>query len=174
MITICVQLYIPRKKAFGLIVAGIIIFVLFTGASASVVRAGIMGIIVLLSKQMGRMSRIGTVLLLTAVVMTIQNPLVLVWDAGFQLSFISTCCLVYLSPIFVQRCKRLPELFGLKESFISTISAIVATLPLILFQFGRLSIVAPIVNMLVLWIIPYLMLFGFFAKVFGFFLFPLV
>ena len=173
LITICVQLYIPRKKAFWLIVAGIIIFVLFTGASASVVRAGIMGIIVLLSKQMGRMSRIGNVLILTAVVMTIQNPLVLVWDAGFQLSFISTCGLVYLSPLFVQKCKKLPELFGLKESLISTLAAIMATLPLILFQFGRLSIVAPVVNILVLWIIPYLMLIGFLATVFGFIFFPL-
>lgn len=173
LITFCVQVYIPRKKAFWIIVGGIILFVLFTGASASVVRAGIMGIIVLLSKQTGRLSRIGNVLLLTAVVMVLQNPLVLVWDAGFQLSFISTCGLVYLSPLFVQWFKKLPEKFGIKESLISTLSAIMATLPLILFQFGRLSIVAPVVNILVLWIIPYLMLIGFVATVFGFVFFPL-
>lgn len=172
LITICVQVYIPRKKAFWIIVGGIILFVLFTGASASVVRAGIMGIIVLLSKQTGRLSRIGNVLLLTAVIMVLQNPLVLVWDAGFQLSFISTCGLVYLSPLFVQWFKKLPEKFGIKESLISTLSAIMATLPLILFQFGRLSIVAPVVNILVLWIIPYLMLIGFVATVFGFIFFP--
>lgn len=173
LITICVQVYIPRKKAFWIIVGGIILFVLFTGASASVVRAGIMGIIVLLSKQTGRLSRIGNVLLLTAVIMVLQNPLVLVWDAGFQLSFISTCGLVYLSPLFIQWFKKVPELFGIKESLISTLSAIMATLPLILFQFGRLSIVAPVVNILVLWVIPYLMLVGFVATVFGFVFFPL-
>lgn len=173
LITFCVQLYIPRKKAFWLIVFGIVIFVLFAGASASVVRAGIMGIIVLLSKQTGRSSQIGNVLILTAVMMTIQNPLVLLWDAGFQLSFISTCGLVYLSPLFVRLFKKVPEMFGIKESLISTLSAIMATLPLILFQFGKLSIVAPVVNILVLWIIPYLMLIGFVATVFSFIFFPL-
>lgn len=173
LITFCVQLYIPRKKAFWLIVFGIIIFVLFAGASASVVRAGIMGIIVLLSKQTGRSSKIGNVLILTAVLMVMQNPLVLLWDAGFQLSFISTCGLVYLSPLFVQVFKKVPEMFGIKESLTSTMSAIIATLPLILFQFGRLSIVAPVVNILVLWIIPYLMLIGFLATVFSFIFFPL-
>ncbi len=207
LITICVQLYIPRKKAFWLIVAGIVIFVLFTGASASVVRAGIMGIIVLLSKQMGRMSRISNVLLLTAVIMTLQNPLVLVWDAGFQLSFISTCGLVYLSPVLsiilrshndAMSAGRQEGSFKVKErgntkkvgdllkycferflavcgrlGMTETLSAIIATLPLILFQFGRLSIVAPIVNILVLWIIPYLMLIGFIATVFSFIFFPL-
>ena len=42
-------------------------------------------------------------------------------------------------------------------------SAIIATLPLILYQFGRLSLVAPLVNVLVLWTIPWLMLLGFVA-----------
>ena len=53
------------------------------------------------------------------------------------------------------------------------LSAIITTLPLILFQFGRLSIVALPVNLLVLWIIPFLMLGGFLAVIFSFIFFPL-
>jgi len=159
-IALCKMVYIPRKKAFGVVVTGIILFVLFTGASASVVRAGIMGVLVLIAKQSSRKSAIGNVLVLTAVGMTIQNPFVFIWDAGFQLSFLATMGLVYLSPIIEKHLSKLPNILGIKESLISTLSAIIATLPLILFQFGRLSIVAPVVNILILWIIPWIMLVG--------------
>lgn len=168
LMAFCTALYIPRKKAFWFITVGIIVFVIFAGASASVVRAGIMGIIVLLAKQVGRASRVGNVMMLTAVVMTLHNPYILMWDAGFQLSFISTLGLVYLTPLIEKPFARLPEVLGIKESLISTLSAIAATLPLILFQFGRLSIVAPIVNILILWIIPAIMMIGFFAVVASF------
>jgi competence protein ComEC len=173
LISICISLYIPRKKAFWFITIGIILFVLFAGASASVVRAGIMGIIVLLAKQMGRTSQVGNVLVLTAVVMALQNPLVLIWDAGFQLSFISTLGLVYVTPVIRNWFNKVPEIMGIRESLISTLAAITATLPLILFQFGRLSIVAPIVNILILWIIPTIMMLGFLAVLISFLLFPL-
>ena len=173
LITICVHLLIPRKKAFWFITIGIILFVLFAGASASVVRAGIMGVIVLLAKQMGRTSNVGNVMVLTAIVMTLQNPLILIWDAGFQLSFIATLGLVYITPLIRDWFGHVPEVFGIRESIISTLAAIISTLPLILFQFGRLSIVAPIVNVLILWIIPLIMLLGFVSVIFSFVLFPI-
>ncbi|MFA7244916.1 MAG: ComEC/Rec2 family competence protein [Candidatus Magasanikbacteria bacterium] len=172
LISLCTYLYIPRKKAFYLIVFGIITFVIFAGASASVVRAGIMGIIVLLTKQIGRKAHIANVLILTAFIMALQNPYVLIWDAGFQLSFISTLGLVYLSPILERKFQKIPEFFGIKASLLTTISAIVATLPLILYQFNRLSIVAPVVNILILWILPWIMFSGFFVLVFSFIFAP--
>lgn len=173
LITICVHLLIPRKKAFWFITIGIALFVLFAGASASVVRAGIMGVIVLLAKQMGRTSNVGNVMVLTAVVMIIQNPLILIWDAGFQLSFIATLGLVYITPLIRDWFIHVPEVLGIRESVISTLAAIISTLPLILFQFGRLSIVAPIVNVLILWIIPLIMLLGFVSVLLSFVLFPI-
>ncbi len=163
LMAIFVNLRINRKKAFWLIVLGIILFVIFAGASASVVRAGIMGVLVLLARQMGRRNKVANAMALTAVVMTLHNPFVLVWDAGFQLSFLATIGLVYFNPILEKRFRSIPEFMGLKESFISTISAITITLPLILYQFGRLSFVAPIVNVLILWLIPWIMLVGFLA-----------
>ncbi len=165
-----------RRRAFWWAIIGIMLFVLFTGASASVVRAGIMGVIVLMASQMGRLSKIGNVLVFTAVIMLLLNPFVLVWDAGFQLSFLSTMGLVYLSPIlnsyFVIDNKRV-VLKNLVENIITTMSAIIATLPLILFQFGRLSVVAPLANLLIVWIVPYLMLVGFVAIVLSVVFFPL-
>ncbi|MFA6427483.1 MAG: ComEC/Rec2 family competence protein [Candidatus Magasanikbacteria bacterium] len=168
LITMCVYMYIPRKKAFWIILVGILLFVIFAGASASVVRAGIMGVVTLLAKQVGRTSRIGNVLMLTATLMALQNPYILIYDAGFQLSFISTLGLVYLTPTIRGPFDKLPEVLGLKESLLSTLAAIIATLPLILFQFGRLSVVAPVVNVIILWIIPLIMIFGFFTVVISF------
>lgn len=168
-----IYMRVPRKKAFFGLVFGIFLFVLFTGASGSVVRAGIMGFLVLLAKQFGRLSRVGNVLVFTAVFMTLHNPFILVWDIGFQLSFLSTMGLVYLSPLFEKFFAFVPEYLGLKDSFVSTIAAIIATLPLILYQFGIVSAVAPLVNVLILWIIPWLMLCGASAVVVSFLYFPI-
>ena len=66
-------------------------------AGASVVR-GYNGFIVLFAKQSAGCPA-GRVLVFTAVLMYLQNPLVLVWDAGFQLSFVATLGLVYFAPI---------------------------------------------------------------------------
>jgi competence protein ComEC len=168
-----INAYVPRKKAFYAVLAGLGSFVVFAGLSASVVRAGIMGIMALTAKQMQRLSNIGNVMLFSAVVMAFHNPYVLAWDAGFQLSFLSTIGLVYLSPKILYFFKNIPEFLGMKETFCSTLSATLATLPLILFQFKRFSIVTLPVNMLILWIIPFIMLVGFLSVIFSFIFMPI-
>ncbi len=193
LMAILISLYVSRKKAFWIIVSGIILFVIFSGASGSAVRAGVMGVLVLVSRQIGRKSRMANVLVFTVFFMVLINPFVLVWDAGFQLSFLSTLGLVYLEPVISNRVERGERSLSNKSKnasskakvkskvkgflvslgIIECLSAILATLPLILFQFGRLSIVALPVNILVLWIIPFLMLGGFLAVVISFIFFPL-
>jgi len=132
-----------------------------------VVRAGIMGIFVLLARQLGRASRATNALVFTAFVMLLFNPKILMFDAGFQLSFLATVGLVYINPIFQNYAKRLPELFGVKDALVTTLSAIITTTPLILYQFGRLSIVAPLANILILPAIPITMAIGFAAGIAG-------
>lgn len=150
-----------RKKAFPWVVAAIAIFVIFTGASASVTRAGIMGVLVLLAKQTGRSSKIFNTLIFTAALMSLHNPWVLIYDAGFQLSFLATVGLVYLAPMILPWFAAVPKFFGLQESVVSTLSAIVMTTPLILFQFGRFALIAPVANILILSVIPLTMMLGF-------------
>jgi len=166
-------LRVPRKKAFWVIFSGISIFVLFAGASASVVRAGIMGLLVLFAKQLGRMSHPINLLIFTAVAMVLHSPYVLIWDAGFQLSFVATAGLIYLTPKLEILTEKIPEFFGVKKIFLETLSAIIATLPLVLYHFGRFSVVALPTNILILWIIPFIMLMGFLSVVSAFIFFPL-
>jgi len=156
-----------RKKAFPWVVLAIILFVIFTGASASVVRAGIMGILVLLAKQTGRTSQILNTLVFTAALMSLHNPWVLIFDAGFQLSFLATIGLVYLTPMILTWFSRVPQALGLQESVVSTLSAIIMTTPLILFQFGRFSLIAPLANILILSVIPLTMMLGFAVVIIG-------
>lgn len=163
LLTSCYWVLIKRRQAFWVVATAIFVFVIFTGASASVVRAGIMGFIVLLAKQVGRGSQISSVLVLTATLMTLHNPLVLIYDAGFQLSFLATLGLVYGNPLLEPYLQWIPSTFGLRENTISTTAATLATLPLILYQFGRLAVLTIAVNLLVLWVIPLLMAVGFAA-----------
>ncbi len=174
---ILIYLGLFRRQSFWFSIFLILSFVFFTGATASVVRAGVMAIIILAAQYIGRLSAVGRVLVYAAVVMLAFNPYLLIWDAGFQLSFLSTLGLVYLSPIlqnFVDSKFKIENSLckSVLSVFITTISAILPTLPLIMHQFGRFSVVAPLVNILILWIVPWLMLFGFVSLVLSFVFFP--
>jgi competence protein ComEC len=180
ILNVClIYIGLSRRQSFWFLMSLIFSFVFFTGATASVVRAGVMASIILVAGYWGRLSSVGRTLIYAAVIMLLFNPYVLIWDAGFQLSFLSTMGLVYLSPILESvifkrvKPKDSSLLKPFLEILITTMSAIFATLPIILFHFGRLSLVAPLVNILVLWLVPWLMLFGFLALILSWLFFPL-
>lgn len=166
-------LWIPRRAAFPLAVVAIVAFVVLTGAGASVVRAGIMGLVVLLSKNVGRLSSARNVLALAATAMLLQNPKILALDLGFQLSFVSTIGLVVLSPYFSEKLKWVYSGFGLREAVSATFSALIFTLPLLLYNFGIFSLIAPVANILVVPFIPLTMSLGFVAGLLGLVSLPL-
>lgn len=138
-----------------LVVGTIVLFVLFVGAPSSVVRAAIMGSIAYVGSYMGRPANALRLLLCCAAVMVLINPLLLLYDAGFQLSFLSTMGVIWLLPLFEKLVSRLPDL--LAESLAMTLAASLATAPLLLYQFGALSLIAPLTNIVILPLIPYIM-----------------
>lgn len=146
-----------RQHAAGIAAALIVLFVLLTGAGSSIVRAGIMGLLALLAQQLGRRSRVGTALLASATAMVFVTPPILLEDVGFQLSFLSTIGLVYFATPFGRAVRWMPSAGGLRESLSTTFAAIIITTPLILYQFERLSLIAPVANILVLPVIPWAM-----------------
>jgi competence protein ComEC len=154
------HLYVPRRRAFALILIGVWVYVLLVGLEAPIVRAGLMGSVVLLSRQLGRAAKYHNALLLAGALLAIASPLAVRYDVGFQLSMLSTFGLMYLSPRIADTFTFVPEDFGLRESITSTIAATLITLPLIVFQFASFSLVSPIANLLVLPWLPYAMLFG--------------
>jgi len=88
------QVIFRRGVAIGMGILGIVTYVLIAGASASVVRAGIMGSLTLVAFYFGRPAEARRLLFVTAGVMLLASPLMLV-DIGFQLSVAATAGLLY-------------------------------------------------------------------------------
>ena len=149
-----------RRQAIVFAIIGILLFMVLTGASAAVVRAAVMGIVVLLAKYWGRQTAVFNVLALTVFIMLLFNPKILLLDVGFQLSFLATVGLIYLSKPLEKVFGFLPERFSFKESFTTTLAAIILTSPLIFYVFKRFSLVALLVNLLILPAIPLAMALG--------------
>ncbi|HEU0234998.1 MAG TPA: ComEC/Rec2 family competence protein [Candidatus Limnocylindrales bacterium] len=142
---------LARRRRSILILGAIAVYVAFAGASPSVVRAGAMAAVVLLARESGRRGQAATALSWAVVVLLAADP-GLVRDAGFQLSAIATGgLLAWASPIdaWLRRVAggRLPG--WLVESLAVSSAAQAATLPIVLATFGRLSLVSPLVNLVV-------------------------
>ncbi len=146
----------------------IILFVLMTGASAMVVRAGVMALFAFLSKAISRKHDAVRALALTVFLMVLWNPMILVFDISFQVSILAVAGLIFISPIFENKFTKITEKFGFREIFISTLSAQIAVLPYLLYVTGSLSLFSVPANILILPILPLTMLFGLFAGAAGF------
>lgn len=144
--------------AYWLTFLAVIVFVILTGAEPSVVRAGILILFVLQAKVLGRRQDSGYLLLLVAFVMLLNNPSLARYSLGFQLSFIATAGLMYISPLF-ERSKIIQKLpLVLRETVVATLSAQIAVFPLLLYSFNTVSIIAIVANVLILPIVPLTML----------------
>lgn len=165
--------WIPLKKRFPFLIAAIILFAIFVGGSASVVRASIMGILGLLALQTGRQTTARLSILWTAFFMLCWNPLSLWYDASFQLSFLAVIGITELSAPLKKFLRFVPDTLALRESLTATIAAQIATLPLTIILFKQISLIAPITNLLVAPIIPLAMLLGFIATIVGLLWLPL-
>ncbi len=150
-----------RKKVFWLSLILVIAFIILTGAASSVVRAAIFSMLIIFARTIGRRGDQVNIMLLAALIMVLINPYVLHDDLGFQLSFLAFSGLIFVSPILEKiflhkKISKTPDwiLLPLRE----TLSAQIAVTPIILIAFGRVSLIAPLSNLLVLWIIPLAML----------------
>ena len=169
----------PFMASFWLAVIAIFGFVLLTGASASLVRAGIMGILALVAEREGRMYRMTNALIFAGAVMVMHDPTILRFDVSFQLSFLATLGLVVAAPVYARAMHRVMQIVrsyqkitrvprdneekssGFKTILIETLAAQTMVTPLLLYHFGTFSLVSPFANLVVLISIPYAMGIGF-------------
>jgi len=152
-----------KRPTYILLAFGIIwVYALLTGMQPPVVRSAIMFSLFLAALWLGRPQSALTSLALAAAIMVGISPLVL-WDVSFQLSFVAIAGLILLFPAF-QRWGR-KAIAGEKEaltsvanpiidSFAVTLAATIATLPLIAYYFGYLSLVALPATFLALLALP--------------------
>lgn len=150
--------FLPERAR--LIAGGIsiILFALLVGLGASVVRASIMAVIALFALALGRRYAVLRALCVAGVLMLLVNPLLLVSDVGFQLSFMATLGLILVAPQFEVILAGRRGWFSIKDFMIATLATQVAVLPLLLYHIGEFSVVAVFVNILVLPIVSLAML----------------
>lgn len=156
-------LFRSRLFVFVLSILAILGFVIMTGAEASVVRAAIMAGIVLLANQVNRVYSFRNAVTFAALFMVLINPKVLVFDLGFQLSFTALLGIIYLKPAIAKffKVKPTPGFLSWREHLLTTTSAQLAVLPILLGSFGFFSPIAILTNVLILAAIPLTMGLGF-------------
>ena len=159
--------FFKRRVAFWILVGVIFLFVILTGASASVVRAAVMGLLLSFAHGYGRLYDQKNSIILAGAVMIYHNPSVLVFDIGFQLSFSAVLGLIYIYPRLDHKLYKIPQIGGLKKLILMTISAQVAVAPPLIYYFGNFSIVSFPTNILILPFVPAAMLTGFVAGLAG-------
>ncbi len=135
--------------------ATIAAYVVLTGASPSVVRAALMAGAMMVSRFGGSRAHAASALGLAALAMLIAAPSVL-WDVGFQLSALATGGLILFGAPIEARLAGWPG--WLREPVALTLAAQLTTLPVVLGSFGRLSLVAPAANVVVVPLVPVVML----------------
>jgi len=150
-----------RGQAFYVAIVLIFIYIILTGLPPSGVRAGIMGGTYLLSQKIGRQNMGSRIIVIACSLMLVINPLLLFYDVGFQLSFLAVLGLIYLEPVI----KKFVKISILSTTF----AAQIFTLPIMIYNFGNISFVSPITNLLILPIVPALMVLGFLASILGIF-----
>jgi competence protein ComEC len=138
------------------------------GAGATIVRASIMALLIILARTIGRKIDILRLLFIAGFLMVLHNPYIVMFDPSFQLSFMAMLGLILLAPLFESHLKFIPEKFGFREIAAATIATQIFVLPLLLYMMGEVSVVAIVVNLLVLVFIPLTMFFGFITGVLGF------
>jgi len=145
------RLGLRKNWAFYSSIGLLFLFILMIGAPASAVRAFIMAGAFLLAERLGRPRSASRAVCFAATLMLASNPLLLTKDIGFQLSFLAILGLIYLQPFFFARLRFLPDpkILSVRTALSATLSAQVFTLPILVYNFGYISLVSPITNILI-------------------------
>ncbi len=157
--------FLNRKK-LGKILKTLIIcsliwyYALLTGFSPSVLRSAIMITIFIFAKQLNRGNNSYNVLAFTAFILLVFNPF-LIWDVGFQLSFLAVFGLVYFQPkIYKWLYFKSTWVDKLWSTTAMSLAAQLATLPLSIYYFHQFPIYFIISNLFILIPITLLMYSG--------------
>jgi len=171
------------RRGLWVAAAGISLYTVLVGADAAVVRAAVMGGLALAARYWGRDALGFASLAASGILMTLIDPMVM-WDVGFQLSFMATLGLIlYATPLHgwsvaafsnwlsQQKAKQIGGLVA--EFVLYTMAAQLTTWPLTLFYFRRFSFISFLANPIILPLQPGLMTLSGVAVLAGTFWLPL-
>jgi competence protein ComEC len=184
LLSIGIWLFGKRRYIYIWLALSIIwLYTLITGMNPPVVRGAIMASLFLSAELLGRQRTAITSLAFAAAIMVGINPQIL-WDASFQLSFLSMAGLIFLSPPLMALGRRAvsktigEEGIGVSlanivtDSFSVTLAATIAVWPVIAYYFGIVSLVGPLATFLALPALSGIIVIGALAGLIGLFALP--
>ncbi len=132
-------LRLSKRKVFWAILVTIWLYTLFVGATPTVIRAAVMGTIVVVGQRLERRAHAWTTIFAACWAMTLWDPQTL-WDLGFQLSALATASLFAYGKgteaLLLKTPLRVGWLDWAREALTATLAAQILALPLILYNFG--------------------------------------
>ena len=175
------RLFKKRGRTWAAII-GVWLYVILVGASAAVLRAGVMSTLGVIAVHEQRKVHGPTALAAAVFVLTLLNPFTL-WDVGFQLSYAATLGMVLYTQTFENRLRTFLEgwikpenaeklVSWASDSLLVTISAQLVTVGVIVGTFQRLSLVSLLTNFLILPVQLYIILFGVVSLLVGLVILP--
>jgi competence protein ComEC len=158
-----------RRKSFYFINIFLLFYLSLIAWPPSAFRAYLMGSLSLLSVYLNRKGSVVNVLFFSAFILLIINPFLLLVDLGFQLSFLAVLGIIYIYPRFkefllkiifkfkILKCKKIVA--NILDIFSLTLSVQLITAPILIKSFEQLSLIAPLSNLFVLWLVPFIIIF---------------
>jgi len=168
LILVMFSTIVKRRMALLFTGIGVLCYAVLTGFDPPIIRASIMAILAFTALFTGRQISSIYVLFLTGWAMLFVQPEEII-DVSFQLSFLSTFGILTVKPL-LDTVLSFKFLSFIKDDITTTLSAQIATFPLMIAVFGAYSLLSFPVNILVLWTIPIIMIFGGLAGLLSLFL----
>jgi competence protein ComEC len=156
---------LSRRQSFYGSILFLAFYLALIGAPASACRASLMGFLSFLEVYMGRAGNLVNVLFFSGIFLLLLNPLLLFGDLGFQLSFLAVLGIIYLHPIVKEILSlKIFKIIKINEAIVDilsiTISVQLIAGPILISSFKQFSLIAPISNLLVVWLLPFIISFS--------------
>ncbi len=178
---------IGKQKAKIVIIIVLILYACITGFSPSILRATIMGIVLILSNLFFRKNDIWNTMALSLLLMLIYNPF-LICNVGLQLSYLGTIGIIIFYSTILKllnsikiKNRKLKYKINLKSKFVNviketlavTLSAQIAVFPLIIYSFNLFGTYFLITNLLSTILIGPITIIGTLMILFSYIFFPI-
>jgi competence protein ComEC len=147
---------LKRKNAIILSTVAVVLYTTLTGFQIPILRAALMFGLAALAQIFGRQSDGIRVLILTGGFLLLIDPY-LITNLSFQLSFMATLGVIWVSPIILERINLVPLI---SQDLAVSLGAQLMVTPIIAQNFHQFSLVGLISNLLILWTISFIMILG--------------
>lgn len=144
----------------------VVFFMCMVGWTPSILRAGLMTILSLVAWFFGRKFAVWRIILIVAAVTLMIDPNFL-FNLGWLLSFASYAGIMMLGPILTKFFYGEKKPGFISSIILTTVSATLMTLPIILYFYGTVSLISVLANLLILPTLPYAMGLVFLTGVFA-------